>query len=481
MDGVLHATEFKSRLATSNLLTFPEFKAKHKLKYSGLGNAQIRQRYDNYLSSSEPSRGLIPSGRVRQKNPFGGSAISMSQIQDPEWLASKGMVAPGVSLSAESTKYIGALTDPSNAAFIGAGYPQASQGPSLKSRFFVRGTMIVGTAGVGFAMFSPLSGMVNDQTCVAVSDQNYTGAKFPASANGIGVQNYSSNSTLTSIKGTAGRIVAASIKISPAGKLIDEAGIVTTISSPGGIGLYGVDASSIQTEWWRHAQVHEQPREGNRKFSALWTPTFPNLPFFNMANNDGILDRARANAGSGLVELVDITSMSVHNLGVIVEGATPGFVYYVEAYVHCEFFAGALVLSTTQGEDNVVTQHATPTYSDATAIDLVNSSNGVSLNALPKTDDGSSASSSVTEWLGNAAKGVTYFANAMKSLGSMTGSGGASQLMSSVGSSFPALDSSTSLESMGGFLGPAATVAEDSGPVVEMITEAGEFIPLLAL
>lgn len=473
-----------NRLATNSILTFPEFKAKHKLKYSGLGNAQIRQRYDNYLSSSEPSRptALVPSGRVRQKNPFGGSAISMSQTRDPTWLAQHGMVAPGVQLSAPSTQYIGALTDPSNPAFIGAGYPQASQGPSLKSRFFVRTTLTVGTSGTGFAAFSPLSGIVNNLDAVAVSTAAYTGVgAFPASFSGTGVALHKTNSTLASIKGVAGRVVAASVKISPVGKLIDEAGLITTVVAPGGVGLNAVTAAAAQTEWWRYVQVHEQPREGNRKFSALWTPTFPNLPFFNDANSNGILDRARANAGSGLVELVDVAGMAVNNIGVIVEGATPGFAYYVEAYVHAEFFAGALFAADAE-EDNVVTQHATPTYSDAAVMDLVNSSTGTALNALPKTDDGSSASTSVTEWLGSAAKGVSYFANAMQSLGSLAGgSEGASSLMSSVGSSVPALDSSASLASMGGFLEAAPTVASDTGPLVEMITEAGEFLPLLAL
>lgn len=370
--------------------------------------------------------------------------------------------------------------DPANPKFIGAGYPSASQGPSLKARFFARTTMVIGTQGTGFAAFSPLSGLVNDIASVNVSTGAYTGVdQFPASFSGTGIQLVKTNSTLASVKGIAGRMVAAVIKISPVGKLIDEAGVVTTIVTPGGISLNAIDQQTMQTEWWRQSQVHEQPREGNRKFSALWSPTFPNLPFFNDANNSGILDRARANAASGLVELNDIASMANVNMGILVTGATPGFSYYVEAYVHGEYFTAANY-ALEAADDNIVSQHATPTYTDSQALDLVNSSTGVTLNALPKNADGDSASTSVTEWIGSAAKGVSYFSNAMKTLGSMTTSNSPTAVIDAVGTSSPLFDSTSFIESIGGFL-EAAPIVEDSGPVVEMLTEAGEWLPLLAV
>lgn len=490
-------------------MSFLDFKEKHKVKFANqrLNERQIRERYDNYLSSEEPTKGrsrlaIQQNGNSAENQPQQralavprrapqlqgrgsaaarrtGGSLNPETFKDPMWLADRGMLAPGVQLSPESTKYICALVDPSNPRFIGCGYPSSGQGPSLKVRNFVRCTMEVGTAGVGIVMASPALGMVNDLGAVSASTAAFTGgASFPNSG-AIGMANFKSNSTLGSVKGVAGRIVAASVSISPAGKLIDEAGVITTINAPGGIGLVGVTESEVQTEFWRHAQIHTQTREDDRKFSALWTPTFPNLPLSEEDSASGILGKARVNAGSGLVELADLANAGTDNLGIMVTGATPGFKYFVEFYVHCEYFAGA-ASGAASADDNSLTQYATPTHSDATALDLVNSSTGTSLNALPKTDSGNSSSSSIINWIGSAAKGVTYFANAMRGIFG-SGGGSASDLMSSFSAGMPQLTQGTTIDSLGGFLPASSTAAIEEAPLVEMLAEGGEWVPLLAL
>lgn len=471
----------------TRLMSYPEFKQTHRVKYASLGlsNSEIRKRYDSYLESSRPSNAApmraLPKPHRKNLKP---QPIRSSQGVTHEQVVRMGQVAPGVDLSPSSSKYIGALVDPSDPTFIGAGYPKAGQGPSFKNRWFGRGTMTVGSKGTGFAVFSPLAGLTSDLQSVAVSTALFAGdAQFPdqfvEAPLDSPIKTFPTSSTVTKeMKGVAARIVAASIKMTPAGKVLDKSGVVTSVNTPGGVDLGSRKEAELQTEWWRHSQIHTQTAEGHKKFSALYTPTFPNMPMYDVVPESGTLEEAAVNAGSGLLEVHEIQDIFNTNLGIMITGAEPGFVYYVEAYVHGEYFVGTSP-SVVPEVDNVVVQNMSPVYSDSAALDLVDSSNEVSLNSLPKTDNGNSSLSSVIGWITKAAANNSTFSAGMKSLASAAGQS-VNQMTSSFTSTAPQLTDGVSLESMGGFLEASEPATDSAGPLIEMLGDNGEVIAELA-
>lgn len=88
----------------------------------------------------------------------------------------KQMVSPGPTLSHCAMKYALAIADPWHPDAEGACVPRHPSRPSYKVRGFSRATVTIGTAGAGFAMFSPT--VANDATVLTYSTSSYTGALF---------------------------------------------------------------------------------------------------------------------------------------------------------------------------------------------------------------------------------------------------------------------------------------------------------------
>lgn len=469
-------------LTNERKLSYTEFRAKHKSRYAGFPEREIRKRYDSYLLSFEANKqqgkvAIKPSAKAESS----GVGMHSMQFSDPEHLdsgelAKLGMLAPGVSLSKDSNMYVGALVDPEDPSFIGAAYPEGGQGPSMKRRGFVRTTMQIGTNGNGFVLASPLAGIDSSLGCVSASDSAWAGGKaFPNSASGVGQNISTSNSVVSGTVNNSdfARVVAACVKISPAGRIIDEAGIISTVNSTAGEDLLAVTEDQLQTTMWRNSQIHEQPREADTKFSALWSPSFPNKPVIRVTGGEP--ERVLANAASGICHIKDIDSFANYNLGILVTGGTPGFSYFVEFYFHYECFQGE-----SAATDNIIRQSATPSVTDEIAVALVDSSTGTTLNAVQKTDDGVPTSNSTSEWLGVAAQGMTYFKNFAAGMSQQIGSNLVKQMGST---SQPALLQGSSLDDIGGFLQPSETVPllEDSGPLIEEVIEGAEELPLLLM
>lgn len=427
-------------------------------------------RYDDYLMSWEANQArnrMSLSQNHKRKHKSDSKKNSFFEDPNhatPSELAKLGMIGPGVKLSPDSTKFVGAMVDPENPAYMGAGVPDAGQGPSMKKRSFIRTKMTVGTEGTGFAMASPIASLLNNVSSLLTSTSAYASdGKFPETSGSVGVLGYAAakSALLNNTSTDFGRVVGSVLKISPVGKVLDLSGLIVTVCTPSGKDLMTLGESDLMTTYFRQSRVHEQPRESHEKFAALWTPSLPNKPIVH--SGAGASDTTLANASQCLVQLNDISSVASYNIGIIVTGAPPGFEYFVEFYTHYEIFP-----SDDSASSSVVRQAATPSYTDSVAMDLVDSSSNSTLNAAQTNDEGKPTSDSVSEWVGSAAKNITYFADKAQQAGKILGANLPAQ-MSKVQ---PALDASTDLSSLGGFLPTTQSVPAlmDSGPAIEDVT-----------
>lgn len=478
-------------------LTYAQFKAKHRVKYDKerLSNAQIKERYENYkksyaVSGNNPkyAKTASSSKTVSQKTGFPvppkipGPYASKSGYP-PNYFEGghlqSGHLAPGVSLSNPSTKYFMALTDPFDPRIQKVGYPDCSGAVStLKKRVFVKGTFtcstFAGAEGTGFVCFSPLGAALAANDCVTYSLGGYTeNDKFPAALGALAGQRgtAASNSTVTSADGVFGRIVAAGLRCQPINAAKDTSGLVATICMPGGQDITDLALNQLLTDYWKASQTHSNSAEASRWFSAVWSPTAPSSYIAYKAGSSAL--GARVNAASNFVEMSHIASVFTDNLGILVSGAVAGNEYYYEGYAHVEYYCGVNVTNAGNTNAQQIRQNGSPSYMDPDAVALSDSTTGVTMNAEEKTgSSGAISPTAVASWLGSAAKNITAFTNTASSIGKTLGLSG-QESISAMGDS---VSSAASLEDIGGFL-PMSEVA-DSGPIVEMLGEGGEWLEL---
>lgn len=137
---------------------------------------------------------------------------------------------PVVKLSSCVTDYVRALLDPFEGPL--ACIPQPPCVESRKSRFWVKGTMTIGTSGFGFVMVAPLRMAANDSNSVYFNDGLYAGVN--TSTAGVGVSLANSNSSYNVLNfgdpvANPGlnqtRVVAAGVRLRYTGSELTKSGL----------------------------------------------------------------------------------------------------------------------------------------------------------------------------------------------------------------------------------------------------------------
>ncbi len=232
-----------------------------------------------------------------------------------------------------SLHYASALADPEftpSGACVPTGFPV----PSQKCKTFVRGTMQLGTSGIGFVIAQAL--LANDLPGVAFSTSASTGiGTTPLS--GFGGLQFASvphlpftTAQLASITNTLkGRFVAGILKIRYSGTEANRNGTVTTIEEP------------------THADLSAQSRNGIIQFISSYNERPP---------PDGAWHSV---AWSGLTSPTDyswVTTPSqeaaTYPLGAIVQGVA-GDAYDWEMFIHTEYSGNIVQAASASHADEL--------------------------------------------------------------------------------------------------------------------------------
>jgi hypothetical protein len=191
------------------------------------------------------SRGKRIRRRVKRVVPT--SIALKPRIKSPN-VAKEDRSPANIRMSMCAQKYAVALMQPFALEAQGACIPTAPAVPSFKSRTYIRGDGVIGTAGVGVlaCMFST----VNDAPTAYVSNATFAGTTVPAFAVASGLDLIYNNSTFTygnytNPQDLQSRIVAAGVNFQYTGTTLNESGLVYGLHSPDHINLNGLSGANL--------------------------------------------------------------------------------------------------------------------------------------------------------------------------------------------------------------------------------------------
>lgn len=201
-----------------NMLTYAQFKNKHAQKYSGLSKADIRMRYDDYLSSKST------------KGQKQGSSASKARVT--------GLPVVNVPhLSPCAVLYNRALTNPFGGFEHLPCIPDTLSVPSIKFSTMARGTLAIGTAGVGYIFLRPFC-VANDEACGAYTTSTFTLDHFTSVPEPLteGEPSFFNDSPYSTadLAGNDARVVGAGIRVSYMGTELNRGGVVILHRQPSG-------------------------------------------------------------------------------------------------------------------------------------------------------------------------------------------------------------------------------------------------------
>jgi len=289
------------QMVVYNQLSLPQFLAKHKLKFDRLGltRAERAARYNGYLGNPETPSRNNPNPRSRRPNLIDESntALKMQNLRATgRSIRAKAPVyrpppqqfgGPGAKFSPNRFSdcafyYAQALIDPWNVERAPC-VPDAITVPSFKFGARTRGTMTVGSAGVGYVVNSPyeVSGDLNS-TCYTSTGYTYyyyagagagiTGAGYATSDSPIVSSAFNSN-------GNAYRVVGSGLAIRYLGNEMARGGQILlyrtndNVSPPTGGG-------SVSTYFFENKETTSVPVDREWHY-VLWKPVLNQDTFYN--------------------------------------------------------------------------------------------------------------------------------------------------------------------------------------------------------
>jgi len=367
------------------IISFKEFEERHKAspKWQNLSKAERQARYQSYVSSVAGASANRQSGPKRQK--------TVKKMLKADRKASKksskvGGTAVGA-LSGPSYDYASVLHNP----FLNVppvGYPMSGNAPSFKYRGFAVGQMTVGANGSGQVTMSPLicaNGAAQGIRYTNTAASNCPGDRFmPPSA--TGTVTAALNVPLTASSGGAAqtliRMVAAGIRIRSAQALLEKKGECISLMIPiSGLDIDNITFQAALTDYRNFASRHPLNIPESPWFSALWSPTEPPGQLISSSN-----PRFSQSADAVYDNLSTLSTFTQTNLGIAVQGATPGDIFEWEAYGWYEAFGAAAL----------VTSNSTVTPSDPAGVSLISAAvSKQSINAMTKNVDGAIPASTV--------------------------------------------------------------------------------------
>lgn len=336
-------------------LTKAQFLSKHKLKYdkAGLTKAQRDQRYQQYVGTTKgqtvkPAR----KQKTRQaRNSYvnevfnaGREEVSRDQIsQSMRTLPNLAHVnmSPCARLYAIGMVNPFSFFDTTNArqnAVMGMGdvpetLPCVPTFPSLKSRrtkYFGRGTFVIGSAGNGYLAFAPrrlasnYSTVLDNQAPLILfnSSSSDPGTSFPVLDTGVGFSvgssafNANSDYTIAELQNpqTLERLVCAGVRIRYAGPDLSRSGIIHAAYTPSHTSLNMVSLATIsQYETYFRLPVSK------KWFTLTYTPVLPGEYQYD-------IDYIQGASGEDNVMI----EANTHYMGMLITGGPAGSLFEYE-------------------------------------------------------------------------------------------------------------------------------------------------------
>lgn len=196
-------------------ITFSQFKQMRKHRH--LSSRELQRAWQQHLNSrrSGGSSGPAPArGRNTGGQPGGGSSRANSGV------------------SACSLEYASALVNPHETP--PACLPNEFSQNSQKTKIFVRGSVVIGTAGFGWMVSRPIPS--NDNGSVHATNDTYAGTASTTMVNGATTDQFNSNSPYASTDFSddtvAFRVVAHGLRARWGGTELDRGGKVVCFEEP---------------------------------------------------------------------------------------------------------------------------------------------------------------------------------------------------------------------------------------------------------
>lgn len=233
----------------NNQLSFKQFQQKHQAKYVNLTPTQVRERYDQYLAQLSVKKQIIAVRKSPPKplprTPRNTQVIRQRLRKNPMPKQTK------ISLSECLLKYAIASIDPFDENLSEVCIPDTLCTPSYKYDVLCKGTMTVGTQGVGFIAFNPWT-MATSNNGFNIDGADYpiiyTTATYPdgdisidnvlltngdlAGANSNSFFDTNTFRPTTSIHPRL-RLVAAGVQCMYSGQLLNQSGTINTLQNDG--------------------------------------------------------------------------------------------------------------------------------------------------------------------------------------------------------------------------------------------------------
>jgi hypothetical protein len=361
----------------SQTLSKKAYLSQNKARFDQLGFTPRDRavKYTAYLADKQ-SKGLTPKQRVYQRtiNPTPNRRQRRRRNNNNNNNGRiTSLVAPPrqtkMSISECTLKFAAASMDPFDSMLNEVCIPDSNCVPSFKFKTRLECDMQVGTEGIGFVAFNPFSMMSNDNGILAAtwidypivtSSPSYSFTDFAydeTSITGGTANGFNSNSPYTSTylsdPANVMRLVAAGVEIEYSGKLMDQAGVISTLQNNGLI-----DFGSITV-----ADFRKNPRTrtcGNSKDNRCYISYMATGPeFYEYKNFNAYRPSSRQRPGE----------LHYNPLLILVSAATAGTSFKVSAVSYFE----AQLKNTT----------VTPSESDPTGWTSFNSAR----SSVPSTPD----------------------------------------------------------------------------------------------
>lgn len=217
---------------------------------------QLKQASDSFVMPPKNSR--TQKNPKKQRKPV--SSKAKASVKRSKKGTRRVPGAPVVSLSRCATSYFRAMMNPYQPIAELPCVPDVLTLPSCKTRGVGRGTMHIGTAGMGFVAFSPYAGLTNDSPSMWHSEKTYAGTSIETSATGVSyLTMYQSPFTTASfgpgVSQKQARPVAAGLRIRYTGSLLNRGGRSITVHNSRAHSVVGLTSGSALGNRWNTSET----------------------------------------------------------------------------------------------------------------------------------------------------------------------------------------------------------------------------------
>jgi hypothetical protein len=295
------------------MLSYQQYLSRHATKFSGLSRAEKQRRYQDYVRSQRNTTTAQPKRRRRRQ-----AARTLTTA------SSNGAIR----------KYFNLFANPFTADAVGL--PVFPSPPTTKVTSWYRGTLNIGTAGIGLIYGSPVA--ANDSVNWFYSPASFTGTKFLSSGTtGFTPTNLPFTiAQITDPSGIRHRCVCAAIRVRYIGKETDLGGVIYPFLHP----THSLVSNFGQQEMSAFEESYVSVPVSRQWTTLVWSPIHrTELEFTDT---------------QGIPAHYDLHTLADKHMGIMI-AAAPTLGFEFEVVQHHEFMGQGLGMTRTE---NQVTESA---------------------------------------------------------------------------------------------------------------------------